>query len=118
SSVHLEVVDQNSWLKEMQIGRATFPEPLRDDLLAAGMRADLPVPPELSGHAAKWLQYIKDNQAAYLTITPRGIGSTVLSGDKNYRVQVRRRFMLLGQTLAGMQVWDVFRSIHATRNIK
>jgi hypothetical protein len=29
----------------------------------------------------------------------------------------RRRYMLLGQTLAGMQVWDLRRSIHALRTI-
>lgn len=37
--------------------------------------------------------------------------------DPKAQVHRRRRFMLLGQTQAGMQVWDVRRTIQATRSV-
>src|SRR6185312_6423182 len=49
---------------------------------------------------------------------PRGIGPTAWSGDAKKQVQIRRRFMLLGQTLDGMRVWDIRRAIQAVRSIK
>jgi dienelactone hydrolase len=49
---------------------------------------------------------------------PRGIGPTAWSGDEKKQTQIRRRFMLLGQTRDGMRVWDVRRAIQAARTIK
>jgi dienelactone hydrolase len=46
---------------------------------------------------------------------PRGVGPSTWSGDEKKQIQIRRRFMLLGQTLEGMQVWDVRRAIQAVR---
>ena len=42
---------------------------------------------------------------------------TALADDKKYQIHVRRRFMLLGQTLAGMQVWDVRRAAQAAKTL-
>lgn len=42
---------------------------------------------------------------------PRGIGPTAWGGDERTRTQIRRRFMLLGQTEGGMRVWDIRRAI-------
>ncbi len=53
----------------------------------------------------------------YVTFAPRGAGETALSDDKTHRTQTRRRFMLLGQTLAGMQVWDVRRCVQMLREL-
>lgn len=40
-----------------------------------------------------------------------------VANDKKW-TQLRRRFMLLGQTLAGMQVWDIRRAVEAIRSIR
>ncbi len=48
-------------------------------------------------------------------LVPRGIGPLRWSSDERERTHVRRRYMLLGQTLEGMRVWDVRRAIHALR---
>jgi dienelactone hydrolase len=48
-------------------------------------------------------------------VPPRGIGPTAFSGNAKDQVQIRRRFMLLGQTLDGMRVWDIRRAIAALR---
>jgi hypothetical protein len=44
-------------------------------------------------------------------VMPRGVGPTRWSGDDKHLTHIRRRFMLLGQTLAGMQVFDVVRAL-------
>lgn len=37
--------------------------------------------------------------------------------DDKARTQVRRRYMLLGQTLASMQIWDIRRAVEAIRSV-
>ena len=111
------MVDEGNWRQQLELGRAAFPGALREELAFAGIATDQPVPTELSQHVAKWMRYIKDNNAAYITFTPRGVGLTALADDKKYQIQVRR-FVLLGQTLAGMQVWDVRRAAQAARKVQ
>ncbi len=48
---------------------------------------------------------------------PRGLGFDAWSSDERKQVQIRRRFMLLGQTLDGMRVWDVRRVVQALNHI-
>jgi cephalosporin-C deacetylase-like acetyl esterase len=50
-------------------------------------------------------------------VAARGIGPTAWSADPVEQTHIRRRFMLLGQTLDGMRVWDVRRAIQALRSI-
>ncbi len=42
---------------------------------------------------------------------PRGAGRTAPELDERGFIQFRRRFMLLGQTLDGMRVWDIRRAL-------
>ncbi|HVW37537.1 MAG TPA: hypothetical protein VHB99_09530, partial [Pirellulales bacterium] len=58
-----------------------------------------------------------ETTAASASFFPRGIGPTAWSGSEKKQVQIRRRFMLLGQTVASMQVWDVRRALQALRSI-
>lgn len=58
-----------------------------------------------------------DGPGAHVSMTPRGTGAHTWAGDEKKQIQIRRRFMLLGQTLEGMQAWDVRRAIQAVRAI-
>ena len=49
---------------------------------------------------------------------PRGVGLTAWSGDEKVLTRIRRRFMLLGQTLDGMRVWDIRRAIQALHYVR
>ena len=51
-------------------------------------------------------------------VCPRGIGLTEWNRNKRKRVQIRRRFMLLGQTRDGMRVYDVVRAAQALRDVE
>jgi hypothetical protein len=48
-----------------------------------------------------------------ICVVPRGQGPAKWTDDPAKLTQIRRRFMLLGQTLAGMQVWDIRRAKQA-----
>lgn len=63
------------------------------------------------------LQDIKTNDLAYGIFFPRGIGAGTGSGVVN-ETQLRRRYMLVGQTLDGMRVWDICRAIVALHSMK
>lgn len=51
-------------------------------------------------------------------IAPRGVGAGAYRVDEKKLTQIRRRFMLLGQTLDGMRVWDVVSALSALRIVR
>lgn len=53
-----------------------------------------------------WNEMIESGRPKVL-IAPRGVGPTEWSRDERERTHIRRRFMLLGQTVAGMQIYDI-----------
>lgn len=58
-----------------------------------------------------------DPKRTLVFCAPRGVGPTEWSRDERKRTQVRRRFMQLGQTAAGMQIWDVRRALMALTRV-
>jgi hypothetical protein len=54
---------------------------------------------------------LKSSGASLAWFAPRGVGLTAFGGDEKARTKIRRRFMLLGQTLDGMRVWDIRRAV-------
>ena len=48
----------------------------------------------------------------------RGVAGSAWTSDRKERVQIRRRFMLLGTTLDAMRVWDIRRSIAWARSLE
>lgn len=50
-------------------------------------------------------------------VAPRGVGTTAWPVPDKKRIQLRRRFYLLGQTLHGMQIYDIRRAINATKSL-
>ena len=117
TKIQLSIVDATRWREQMELARVGFSVVLKDELALAGVKTDAPVTAEMTGQFAGIMRAVRENQTAYLTFTPRGVGMTASAGDARYLVQLRRCFMLLGQTLAGMQTWDVRRAIQAARAI-
>jgi hypothetical protein len=96
----LSVPDQQQWVAFTD----EFEEP------------NLPEPNDIAFERLSRKVLTGDEVLAYLP--PRGVGPTAWRGDEFKRTQIRRRFMLLGQTLDGMRVWDVRRAIQTLRNIE
>lgn len=108
SPVVLEVLDAKKWDEWLGAMRSSFDAELKDEL--RGTTNSPPVDPQA-------LERIKGGLAsqsgALAFFAPRGIGLTDWGGNEKKRAQVRRRFMLLGQTLEGMRVWDIRRAVQA-----
>ncbi len=52
-----------------------------------------------------------------VVLAPRGIGPTQWNQEPRKNIQIRRRFLLLGQTQDGMRIWDVRRAIQAVEEL-
>ena len=118
TALHIEIVDEKTWQRQLERARPGFSAALKDELSQAGIKTDDPVTTEANQQFSQWTRSIREAKLAILTFAPRGVGLTALSKDIKYQVQVRRRFMQLGQTLAGMQVWDARRATQAARTIE
>jgi dienelactone hydrolase len=73
--------------------------------------------PDANANEFEKLQQRTDSGQGLAFIAPRGVGPTAWDSTPTERVHIKRRFMLLGQTLDGMRVWDVRRAIRALRII-
>jgi cephalosporin-C deacetylase-like acetyl esterase len=105
--VTLEVLDEEEWKEWLSAMRVGFADELKDQML-----------PEPDEKAFKIKQeFFKDSKRVMAYFAPRGIGPTAWNPDERKQTQIRRRFMLLGQTRDGMRVWDVRRAIQAIRTI-
>jgi len=49
----------------------------------------------------------RESSTMHVLFAPRCVGPTALSADEKKLTQIDRRFYLLGQTLDGMQAWDI-----------
>ena len=59
----------------------------------------------------KLRQKVIDQKTAVAYFAPRGLGLSSWNPDKKKQIQIKRRFYLLGQSLEGMQIWDIRRAI-------
>jgi len=113
--VVLNVMAQQQWSLWLAGMRTGFARELKDEtLLSTG---HLKVDPNEDAFN-QFLESLKNSNSAQAFIAPRGIGLTAWNPDERKQTQIRRRFMLLGQTLDGMRVWDVRRAIHTLRQIE
>ncbi len=113
--IHLEVLGPEGWRNYLQLGRPAFAKVWADELAQAGLAADAPVTDAARQALQKQLEHVRNHAQVYAVLLPRGVGATALTPTERNLTQSRRRFMLLGQTLAGMQVWDVHRGVAALR---
>jgi hypothetical protein len=116
--LHLETVDEQNWHEQMMLARAGFADAFHEEFARAGIRPDEPVSSDTAQKLSGWMNYIRERHEAFVTFAPRGTGMTALSADKKYVDMIRRRFMLLGQTLAGMQAWDTRRAAQSVRQME
>ena len=106
-TVVLNVLNEQGWTEWLAAMRVGFAEELNDQTL-----------PEPDKNAFKrYRRMFTNNKYMLAYLAPRGIGPTAWNTDERKQTQIRRRFMLLGQTIDGMRVWDVRRAIQTLRSI-
>lgn len=103
SSVTLRVLDEVGWQRLGAALRHGFGE-------VPGLEA-LPEP-DAAGFA-RLRESVRGSAGPVAFFAPRGVGPTAWDASEPGRTQLRRRFMLLGQTLDGIRVWDVRRAVQA-----
>lgn len=105
--VVLNCLDAQGWTDWLASMRVAFEGELADEAL----------PPADEEAFAQTAQMLQSFNWIMAYVAPRGIGPTAWDSSERKQVQNRRRFMLLGQTLDGMRVWDVRRTIQALRTL-
>jgi dienelactone hydrolase len=108
TALRLTVLDQNDWRNWVIKHGPQFPKALRleQQFVGSSSKSDsAAVAPGNSGEIQ-------------VCFAPRGLGLDAWSGNERKQTQIRRRFMLLGQTVDGMRVWDIRRAIKALRSIE
>jgi hypothetical protein len=103
----LNVLDAEEWPRWLATMRVAFADKLKDE---AAPEAD-------EKEFASTEQMFKSFKWTMAYVAPRGVGPTAWDPADKKQVHHRRRFMLLGQTLEGMQVWDVRRAVQAIREL-
>jgi hypothetical protein len=117
--VNLNVMDDDGWRNWLAGVRAGFADQLAEEFAstnapqanaeAFASLKKLWATPERAPASARSEPPV--NYAAQAFFAPRGVGLTAWGGEERKRTQIRRRFMLLGQTLDGMRVWDIRRAV-------
>ena len=107
--VVLGVMDARDWQSFLAMLRPGFEDALK------GAEKTLPKGDGVA--LEKLVQNCRSHQCVMAFVAPRGVGPTAWNPEAKKQTQIRRRFMLLGQTLDGMRVWDVRRAIQAARSI-
>ena len=112
-----DVLDEQGWPKCLAMLQKDFSGVLSQEL--AGATLSSAMIEEGAEALAKLRQNLLGEQMriVWAYVVPRGIGLTAWSQSERKRIQVRRRFMLLGQTLDGMRVWDIRRAAQALLSI-
>ena len=108
--VVLNVADEQDWRPWLAAMQTAFAGELREEMAVSGGngQADEPAFADLKRQLAV-------DKTAMAWIAPRGIGMSAWTTNAAKVTQIRRRFMLLGQTLDSMRVWDIRRAVQAMR---
>ncbi|HZZ71418.1 MAG TPA: hypothetical protein VFE24_04140, partial [Pirellulales bacterium] len=106
ATIELRVHDDRQWSDLLAALAAGFSKELSDEFLPAANEA-----------AFQSLRKSVSGDAVLVFIAPRGVGRTQWNLNVKAQTQQRRRFVLIGQTLEGMQVFDVRRAIQSLDQI-
>jgi hypothetical protein len=105
--VTLKILEEGDWRQWKPVLASVLPTNPDQDRISAAPSSERAV------RAVDILQDLSANEQVLALFPARGIGPSAWVQDPKKNVQVRRRFMLLGQTLDGMRVWDLRRAIQA-----
>ncbi|NOX56846.1 MAG: hypothetical protein GXP27_20880 [Planctomycetes bacterium] len=131
--MEVNVLDADRWPEFLAMMRVGFADAFSSTVLASGSaaapasksqpvaKATKPVAKEgAADPVTAWKRLVEQIVSKNQTVcffAPRGIGLTAWNPSERKQTHIRRRFMLLGQTLDGMRVWDVRRGLQVIRGL-
>jgi dienelactone hydrolase len=77
-----------------------------------------PAPEAVEGFIAEVKELTGQNDTAVAFFAPRGLGLDSWNPPERHRQHIPRRFMLLGQTVDSMRVWDIRRLVETIRELE
>jgi hypothetical protein len=110
--VVLNALDERGWSDFLANYRSGFDGELKEELAMPGTP-----PADAKGYESTQKMF-KSFKWVMAYVAPRGIGPTAWNPGERKQSQIRRRFMLLGQTLDAMRVYDTRRAAEALRGIE
>ncbi len=110
--VVLNTLDEQGWNDWLRTMRSAFAK----ELAGEGLHGEGASETNAKEFASTQQMFAKQKWGM-AWLAPRGIGPTAWNQSERKQTQHRRRFMLLGQTLDGMRVWDVRRGTQALREL-
>ncbi len=110
SLVVLNTLDEAGWQDFLSTYAGSFAKNLASETAQAG---DGLKPDEESFGQTQGM--FKAFPWAMAYVAPRGVGLTAWNPAERNHTHIRRRYMLLGQTLDGMRVWDTIQTAAALR---
>ncbi|HLS27728.1 MAG TPA: CocE/NonD family hydrolase [Opitutales bacterium] len=112
-NVIVRVLDHAEWLETLAAWQAAAPGEVEE---MVGPGAHSVAWPEADATAWEDLKEIVSDENAVVLFAPRGVGPTFYEEDRPDRGDtITRSFQMLGQTLAGMQIWDLRSALSAIR---
>jgi Prolyl oligopeptidase family len=110
-SLVLHVLDEDEWQRWAATVQLVFGKQLGGSSGAGTAQA-------ASTNLEGFIRPLMTNNQVLAWFAPRGVGPNAWDQGEKKQIQIRRRFMLLGQTLDSMRVWDIRRAVQAIRSIK
>ncbi len=107
--IELYVADDSDW----QSAKEQY-----GPLFGAHFGGNAPASSEVSDDVQAKLAGLVESRTAAIMFAPRGIGSGRPEMSDQQFIHWRRRFLLLGQTLDGMRVWDILRAVDLLPDIR
>lgn len=102
--VRFNVLNEPEWKRWVAAVGSQFPDELKRE---ASLANALPQPSAF----VPLRDMLASGETALVFFAPRGIGLTAWDSTPKKQTHNRRRFMLLGQTLDGMRVWDIRKAL-------
>ncbi|MEC9331157.1 MAG: hypothetical protein VX409_01870, partial [Verrucomicrobiota bacterium] len=114
-SIHIHVLNEDEWKHFLIANRINLGSHLEEEIAISNIKTN-----EVLNDKSKLgnnLNLVRNHSEVQIIFVPRGIGPSKLTLNKRHHTQTRRRFMLLGQTLAGQQAFDIIQCVRAIRSL-
>ena len=116
-SIHIHVLKEDEWKHFLIANRINLGSHLQEEIAISNIKTNVVLNDKTKSKLANNLDRVRNNSEVQIIFVPRGIGPSKLTLNKRHHTQTRRRFMLLGQTLAGPQTFDIIQCIRAIRSL-